>query len=185
MNNPFEIGMKLEADDLKNTRRVCVASITDKFNNRILVHFDGWDEKYDYWVDVDSPYIHPINWHKENGFSIIPPPEWLKKNFTWRKYLKQTKCKVLAKKKFPNTRPRVQFKIGMKLEVVDKKNPSLIRPATVISIDEYEIKVLFDGWSEQYAFWINDDSPNLYPVGWCESTGHELEPPPGIGILFS
>lgn len=75
-NNKFEVGMSLEADDLKKSGKVCVASVTDKIDNRILVHFDGWDERYDYWVDIRSPYIHHINWHQENGYSITAPPGW-------------------------------------------------------------------------------------------------------------
>lgn len=66
--------MKLEADDLKNSRKVCVATVGDVLDNRILIRFDGWDESYDYWTDITSPYIHPINWHKQNGFSITAPP---------------------------------------------------------------------------------------------------------------
>ena len=66
--------MSLEADDLKKSGKVCVASVTDKIDNRILVHFDGWDERYDYWVDIRSPYIHHIDWHHENGYNITPPP---------------------------------------------------------------------------------------------------------------
>ena len=40
--------MSLEADDLKKSGKVCVASATDKIDNRDLVPFDGWDKRYDY-----------------------------------------------------------------------------------------------------------------------------------------
>lgn len=66
----------------------------------------------------------------------------------------------------------------MKLEMVDKKNPSLIRPSTVVGIDDYEIRVLFDGWPDFYAYWMADDHPDLHPVKWCERTEHPLEPTP-------
>ena len=72
--NKFEIGMALEADDLKKSGKVCVATVADKMGDRILVHFDGWDDRYDYWVSIFSNYIHPVNWHKENNDTITAPP---------------------------------------------------------------------------------------------------------------
>lgn len=44
--------MKLEAVDKKNPTFICVATVTDMVDNRFLVHFDNWDESYDYWYDV-------------------------------------------------------------------------------------------------------------------------------------
>lgn len=41
--------MKLEAVDKKNPTFICVATVTDMVDNRFLVHFDNWDESYDYW----------------------------------------------------------------------------------------------------------------------------------------
>lgn len=43
--------MKLEAVDKKNPGLVCVASVTDVMDDRFLVHFDNWDDTYDYWSD--------------------------------------------------------------------------------------------------------------------------------------
>lgn len=45
----FRVGMKLEAVDKKNPAFICVATVTDMVDNRFLVHFDNWDESYDYW----------------------------------------------------------------------------------------------------------------------------------------
>lgn len=41
--------MKLEAVDRMNPSLVCVASVTDVVGSRFLVHFDNWDDTYDYW----------------------------------------------------------------------------------------------------------------------------------------
>lgn len=64
--------MKLEAEDKKNSL-TCVATVMDVVDNRILIHFDSWDDIYDYWVDPTSPYIHPVGWCDENGYSLTPP----------------------------------------------------------------------------------------------------------------
>lgn len=45
----FRIGMKLEAIDKKNPSFICVATVTDMVDSRFLVHFDNWDESYDFW----------------------------------------------------------------------------------------------------------------------------------------
>lgn len=73
--------------------------------------------------------------------------------------------------------PPVGFEVGMKLEAVDKRNPILIRVATVKSVQENQICIHFDGWSESYDFWVDDDCPDLHPPGWCGRTGHALQPP--------
>lgn len=79
-NPNFKVGMKLEAADRKskcgsNATKcmVCVATITDALDNRFLIHFDGWEDIYDYWADSSSPHIHPINWCRDNGENLTPP----------------------------------------------------------------------------------------------------------------
>lgn len=65
--------MKLEAIDKKSTSQTCVASVADVLGDRILVHFDGWEDIYDYWCDLSSPYIHPVGWCQEMGKPLSPP----------------------------------------------------------------------------------------------------------------
>ena len=69
----FRFGMKLEAVDKKNTVLTCVATVADVLGERILIHFDGWEDSYDYWCDPSSPYIHPVGWCQENGRPLSPP----------------------------------------------------------------------------------------------------------------
>ena len=35
----------------------------------------------------------------------------------------------------------------------------------------------FDGWEEDYDQWMDCESVDMYPVGWCELVGHRLEGP--------
>ena len=49
MPGGFEVGMKLEAVDRMNPSLICVATVTDVVDERFLVHFDNWDDTYDYW----------------------------------------------------------------------------------------------------------------------------------------
>lgn len=77
------------------------------------------------------------------------------------------------------TRQPIAFQVGMALETVDKKNPSLIRPAIVTAVDDYFIKILFIGWPDEYAYWIRDDSCDIFPPGYAKKTNHPIECPLG------
>lgn len=41
------------------------------------------------------------------------------------------------------------------------------------------LQIHYDGWSQQFDVWCDADNSDLHPVGWCQRTGHPLEPPPG------
>ncbi|XP_015973895.1 lethal(3)malignant brain tumor-like protein 3 isoform X3 [Rousettus aegyptiacus] len=173
----FRVGMKLEAVDKKNPAFICVATVTDMVDNRFLVHFDNWDESYDYWCEASSPHIHPVGWCKEHRRTLITPPGYPNvKHFSWDKYLEETNSLPAPARAF-KVKPPHGFQKKMKLEVIDKRNPVFIRVATVADTDDHRIKVHFDGWNSCYDYWIDADSPDIHPVGWCSKTGHPLQPP--------
>ncbi|XP_029416835.1 lethal(3)malignant brain tumor-like protein 3 isoform X3 [Nannospalax galili] len=173
----FRVGMKLEAVDKKNPSFICVATVTDMVDNRFLVHFDNWDESYDYWCEASSPHIHPVGWCKDHRRTLITPPGYPNvKHFSWDKYLEETNSLPAPARAF-KVKPPHGFQKKMKLEVVDKRNPLFVRVSTVADTDDHRIKVHFDGWSSTYDYWIDADSPDIHPVGWCSKTGHPLQPP--------
>lgn len=172
----FKVGMKLEAVDRKNPDLICVATVTNVIGNHFLVHFDEWDDSYDYWCQDDCPYIHPVGWCAENGKKLNPPNDDEVYTFQWEQYLRDTGT-VAAPPDLFKKRPKPSFKAGERLEAVDKRNPSLVRAARVASLEEYRVKIHFDGWDDIYDDWFDADSSDLHPVGWCEKTGHPLETP--------
>uniref|UniRef100_A0A8C7PN92 L3MBTL histone methyl-lysine binding protein 4 n=1 Tax=Oncorhynchus mykiss TaxID=8022 RepID=A0A8C7PN92_ONCMY len=174
----FQVGMKLEAVDRKNPCLVCVASVADIVDNRFLVHFDNWDDTYDYWCDASSPHIHPVGWCQDHGRPLTAPqghpnPE----HFLWEEYLEDNGSTAVPSQAFCMRAPH-SFPVNMKLETVDRRNPMLVRVATVSDTEDYRVKIHFDGWHEKFDFWVDSDLPDLHPVGWCARTGHPLEPPP-------
>uniref|UniRef100_A0A2K6URM7 Lethal(3)malignant brain tumor-like protein 1 n=1 Tax=Saimiri boliviensis boliviensis TaxID=39432 RepID=A0A2K6URM7_SAIBB len=173
----FQVGMKLEAVDRMNPSLVCVASVTDVVDSRFLVHFDNWDDTYDYWCDSSSPYIHPVGWCQKQGKPLTPPQDYPDPdNFCWEKYLEETGASAVPAWAF-KVRPPHSFLVNMKLEAVDRRNPALIRVASVEDVEDHRIKIHFDGWSHGYDFWIDADHPDIHPAGWCSKTGHPLQPP--------
>ncbi|KAK3862699.1 hypothetical protein Pcinc_031457 [Petrolisthes cinctipes] len=172
----FRVGMKLEAEDRKNMW-VCVATVADVLDNRVLIHFDGWDKVYDIWNEVSSPYIHPVGWCAENGIVLHPPNNYPNpESFNWHEYLQETNSMAVPARAF-KTRPPREFKKNMKVEVVDKRNPALIRVATISDVHDYQVKINFDGWSDDYDYWLDDDSQDIHPPSWCSKTGHPLQLP--------
>ncbi|KAH8268457.1 hypothetical protein KR026_007400 [Drosophila bipectinata] len=178
VRNGFVVGMHLEAEDLNDTGKICVATIADTLDERIRVHFDGWDDCYDLWVHISSPYIHPCGWH-EGRQQLIVPPDYQKSVFSWPDYIADVGGIAAPKHLFTPRQP-MEFHGRMKLEVVDQRNPCLIRPATVVTRKGYRVQIHFDCWPSEYFFWLEDDSPDLHPIGWCEATSHDLETPPGF-----
>lgn len=75
------------------------------------------------------------------------------------------------------------FKPGMKLEAVDKKNPYLICPATIGEVKGDEVFIMFDGWRGAFDYWCKFDSRDIFPVGWCSLTKHSLQPPGNSGTF--
>ena len=68
--------MRLEAADLMDPRLVCVATITRVIDRLLRVHFDGWEDEYDQWLDCQSPDIYPVGWcdlvdHKLEGPRVL------------------------------------------------------------------------------------------------------------------
>lgn len=72
----------------------------------------------------------------------------------------------------------------MKLEGIDPKHQSLYCVLSVAEVHGFRMRLHFDGYSECYDFWINADSPFIFPVGWCEKNNKTLQPPKG-NCIFS
>ncbi|KAM9713022.1 LOW QUALITY PROTEIN: lethal(3)malignant brain tumor-like protein 4, partial [Menidia menidia] len=179
----FRVGMRLEAVDKKNPGLVCVASVADVIEGRFRVHFDQWDDTYDYWCDSSSPYIHPVGWCQEQGRPLTAPqghpnPE----SFVWDDYLQETGSTAAPASAFTPRAPH-GFQVNQRLEAVDRRNPMLLRVATVTDTQDHRVKVHYDGWSSQFDVWCDSDLPDLHPVGYSQRTGHPLEPPPGSSPL--
>lgn len=97
-------------------------------------------------------------------------------SFTWNNYLKESKSVAAPARAFKQ-RPANGFKRGMRLECVDKRVRQIIRVATINVVRDHQIRVSFDGWPDRNSYWVDDDSTDIHPVGWCHKTGHPLEPP--------
>ncbi|XP_068439980.1 lethal(3)malignant brain tumor-like protein 2 [Clinocottus analis] len=70
----FSPNMKLEAVDLMEPRLVCVATVKRYVGRLLLIHFDGWEDEFDQWIDHLSPDIYPVGWCDLMRYQLQPPP---------------------------------------------------------------------------------------------------------------
>lgn len=80
---------------------------------RIRLHFDGYLENYDFWVNADSMDIFPIGWSEKNGHRLDPPKGYVASNFNWNAYLKICKATAAPKNIFSNKSVSINFKRHM------------------------------------------------------------------------
>lgn len=53
----------------------------------------------------------------------------------------------------------------------------MICVATVAKVVGRLLRVHFDGWESEYDQWVDCESPDIYPVGWCEIMTYHIEGP--------
>ncbi|XP_069612791.1 polycomb protein SCMH1 isoform X6 [Ranitomeya imitator] len=181
-SNDYMIGMKLEAQDPRNTTSTCIASVVGLTGARLRLRLDGSDNKNDFWRLVDSSEIQPIGTCEKSGGMLQPPLGFRLNASSWPMFLLKTlngaemaPAKIFHKE--PPSPTQNNFEIGMKLEAVDRKNPHFICPATIGEVRGSEILVTFDGWRGAFDYWCRYDSRDIFPVGWCSLTGDNLQPP--------
>ncbi|KFP61953.1 Lethal(3)malignant brain tumor-like 1 [Cariama cristata] len=178
--NGFKVGMKLEGIDPQHPSMYFILTVAEVCGYRMRLHFDGYSECHDFWLNADSPDIHPAGWFEETGHKLQPPKGYKEEEFSWANYLKITRAQAAPKQLFMvrNTHEAsLGFEVGMKLEAVDRMNPSLICVATVTDVVDNRFLVHFDNWDDTYDYWCDPSSPYIHPVGWCQEHGKPLTPP--------
>ncbi|XP_068179627.1 polycomb protein SCMH1-like isoform X1 [Antennarius striatus] len=186
--NEFKAGMKLEAQDPRNTTSTCIATVVGLTGSRLRLRLDGSDNKNDFWRLVDSSEIQPIGNCEKNGGMLQPPLGFRLNASSWPMFLLKTlngaemaPSRIFHKQE-PPAPEQNSFQVGMKLEAVDRKNPHFICPATVGALRGVEVLVTFDGWRGAFDYYCRYDSRDIFPVGWCTLTGDNLQPP-GTKVL--
>lgn len=181
--NEFKAGMKLEAQDPRNTTSTCIATVVGLTGSRLRLRLDGSDNKNDFWRLVDSSEIQPIGNCEKNAGMLQPPLGFRLNASSWPMFLLKTlngaemaPTRIFHKQE-PPAPEQNSFQVGMKLEAVDRKNPHFICPATVGALRGVEVLVTFDGWRGAFDYYCRYNSRDIFPVGWCSLTGDNLQPP--------
>ncbi|KTG40005.1 hypothetical protein cypCar_00014928 [Cyprinus carpio] len=177
----FKDGMKLEAIDPLNLSAICVATVRKVLaDGYLMIGIDG-SEAADgsdwFCYHSASPSIFPVGFCEINSIELTPPRGYTKLPFKWFDYLREMGSIAAPVKLFNKEVPNHGFRVGMKLEAVDLMEPRLVCVATVTRIVHRLLRIHFDGWEDEYDQWVDCESADLYPVGWCQLTGYQLQPP--------
>ncbi|XP_049635137.1 lethal(3)malignant brain tumor-like protein 1 isoform X1 [Suncus etruscus] len=178
--NGFRLGMKLEGIDPQHPSMYFILTVAEVCGYRLRLHFDGYSECHDFWVNANSPDIHPAGWFEKTGHRLQPPKGYKEEEFSWSLYLRSTRAQAAPKHLFVSQShkpPPLGFQVGMKLEAVDRMNPSLVCVASVTDVVDSRFLVHFDNWDDTYDYWCDPSSPYIHPVGWCQKQGKPLTPP--------
>ncbi|XP_067009728.2 MBT domain-containing protein 1 isoform X2 [Anabrus simplex] len=178
----FKEGMKLEAVDPLNLSSICVATVMKVLKeNYIMIRIDSYDadESGADWFcyHASSPCIFPAGFCQKNSIPLTPPKGFEESEFVWDTYLRESNSTTAPQALFNRDIPPHGFVVGMRLEAADLMDPRLVCVGTVSRVVGRLLKVHFDGWEEEYDQWLDCESPDVYPVGWCHLVGHKLEGP--------
>lgn len=134
-------------------------------------------------VNCDSPFIFPVGFCSTTNRQLQPPRNH--EQFDWSTYLQQQKAKAAPRHCFywynRSLETPAGFRVGMKLEAVDKSNVSAfsVCVATIADLLGDWLLIHFDGWPALYDYWTRYDSPYLHPINWCKKQKNvQLTPPP-------
>ncbi|XP_055977964.1 lethal(3)malignant brain tumor-like protein 1 isoform X3 [Sorex fumeus] len=180
IKNGFRQGMKLEGIDPQHPSLYFILTVAEVCGYRLRLHLDGYSECHDFWVNANSPDIHPAGWFEKTGHTLQPPKGYKEDEFSWSLYLRSTRAQAAPKHLFvtqSHNPPALGFQVGMKLEAVDRMNPSLVCVASVTDVVNSRFLVHFDNWDDTYDYWCDPGSPYIHPVGWCQKQGKPLTPP--------
>lgn len=187
--NGFKPDMRLEARDPRNNTSWCLANVIATYGPRIKLRLDGEDASNDFWELVDSENIRSVGSGK--GKEPILPPMGFKTGLSrYTKFVEDLLAKSLIAPPNlfipPPPKPaKNMFKVGMKLEAVDRKNPYMICPATVNLVEGDELRVSFDGWSGSFNYRCKYYSRDIFPVKWCDKNKHFISAPKGWEKLLT
>ncbi|XP_002666454.2 lethal(3)malignant brain tumor-like protein 1 isoform X1 [Danio rerio] len=180
IRNSFRQGMKLEGIDPQHPSMYFVLTVAEVCGYRLRLHFDGYSDCHDFWVNANCADIHPAGWCESTAHKLHTPKGCKEEEFSWSNYLKITRSQAAPKELFiSSVKPETDcgFEVGMKLEAVDRMNPSLICVATVTDRVADRFLVHFDNWDDTYDYWCDSSSPYIHPIGWCHERGLPLTPP--------
>lgn len=127
-----------------------------------------------------SPCIFPAGFCEKHEIVLTPPKGYDSSDFTWEKYLRNTRSVAAYDSLFHRDAINLGFCTGMKIECADLMDPRLVCVATIAKTVGRLLKIHFDGWEDEYDQWLDSQSPDMYPVGWCVLVGHKLEGPPQV-----
>jgi len=77
-----------------------------------------------------------------------------------------------------------KFKVGQRLEAIDRLYPTLVCVAHIKDIKDGKLLISFDGYSDHYDYWCEPGSPEIAPINTTKNSGKQLQPPKNHSKVF-
>uniref|UniRef100_A0A8C9F330 Lethal(3)malignant brain tumor-like protein 1 n=1 Tax=Pavo cristatus TaxID=9049 RepID=A0A8C9F330_PAVCR len=168
--NGFKVGMKLEGIDPQHPSMYFILTVAEVCGYRMRLHFDGYSECHDFWLNADSPDIHPAGWFEETGHKLQPPKGYKEEEFSWTNYLKITKAQAAPKHLFV-----IQNNVSSSFSSLSEPAVHKIGAGLICFAIWTGVSVLYNGLDVFSR--CDPSSPYIHPVGWCQEHGKPLTPP--------
>lgn len=101
-------------------------------------------------------------------------------NFDWETHLNDKDVIPIPQQSLTFLDVHHGFQEGMLLEAVDLIEPNLICVAVIKKVAMRLLLLHFIGWGDAYNQWCDCSSPNIYPIGWCDTIDYPLQGPQSL-----
>ena len=162
----------------------------------LLMRYEGMDcegdEQHDFWVNIGSDDLKQVgHCTKQEDSELLPPMAIRTRQQDWYKYLvcKLHACKTLTVKWEQERQLSLvegRFKLGTRLELIDRQYSKRVRPARVIHQLGRRICVRIspvdvdredfgdDTGQVTTGIWCDESWELIFPVGWGRQNGWNL-----------
>eukprot|EP00117_Sycon_ciliatum_P044252 scpid13763/ scgid4377/ Lethal(3)malignant brain tumor-like protein 1; L(3)mbt protein homolog; L3MBTL1 len=174
-------GMAVELDDPAqlSLTYICTIIDVDQVGQRVLLHYEGWNVSWDFWIGVHATAMHHMGWCASQGRSLIMPGG---ATGDWQTYLTEHSLTAATKDLFDERKPASmgqwdRFVCGHALEITDPASPTLTYLGSVVDVrpESQSIRVTYVGWANRWDFDVDlRTNTGVHPIGWCQATGRSL-----------
>ncbi|VVC28864.1 SLED domain,Mbt repeat [Cinara cedri] len=151
--NGIELGSVVEVEN-EDKNGYWFASVCLSKGVSINLHYIGdKNNKHDFWLELKSSRIHPLNWGSKNYKKLVPPcpDRFLRKGVPIYNI----------------------FKPGMFVEVQDKEYPYGVWTSKILKNvgGRLFVKMLGVSSPEETPFWLFYSNERIFPLGWADQKG--------------
>uniref|UniRef100_A0A914KHA6 Mbt repeat protein n=1 Tax=Meloidogyne incognita TaxID=6306 RepID=A0A914KHA6_MELIC len=174
-----------------------IASVFKVVGYRLLMRYEGMDEpgddRYDFWISLGSDELQHVGHCKFHNQTcdLLPPNSIRERHPDWSVYMAErlVKCKTLLANWEEERQIALvegRFKVGTRLELLDRQASDSVRPARVIqqlgrricvrvSSQDVNAKDLGDDSAQtKTGIWCDESWELIFPVGWGKQNGWKV-----------
>uniref|UniRef100_A0A1I8BHK1 Scm-like with four mbt domains 1 n=1 Tax=Meloidogyne hapla TaxID=6305 RepID=A0A1I8BHK1_MELHA len=164
---------------------------------RLLMRYEGMDklgdDRYDFWISLGSDELQHVGYCKfHNETCDLLPPNAIRERYDdWSAYMAErlVKCKTLLANWDEERQIALvegRFKVGTRLELLDRQASDRVRPARVlqqlgrricvrVSSKDVDEKDLGDDSAQiKTGIWCDESWELIFPVGWGRQNGWKV-----------